>query len=127
MPIVNPPQDTIDITDLVEKLRSSFVEWGVTFILAAISAVPYLQWLKLPVIRQLFRWILTKLLKIISHAIEMQAFFLNTAIRKSGQAHDFTSAVNALNNLPPTATEEEYAAYEQKRMDAFRNFVLMVN
>jgi hypothetical protein len=127
LPANPPPSGTIDITNLVEQLRQAFVRWGTQFIINAAAAVPYLSWLGLPVIRQLFQFIVNKLLDVLSKAMEMQGFFMNTAIRKASQAKDFVDAVAAKEALPPTASNEEYENAEKRQMVAFRNFVMFTN
>lgn len=120
-----PDHSSIDITDLVEKVRSSFVTWGTKFIITAASEVPWLSWLGLPIIKPLFEFMLTKILEALSVGIEMQAFFTNTAIKKASQAKDFVNAVEVKNSLPPIATKDEYEKAELNQMAAFRSFVLL--
>lgn len=122
-----PPTGTIDITNLVETVRSSFVTWGTAFAFSAIVAVPGFQWVGFPVISSLVKSAIEFVLNVISKASVMQAFFMNTAVRKASQAVDFIDAVAAKNNLPPTATDLEYENAEKAEMAAFRNFVLLTN
>lgn len=115
----------VDITDLVERLRQSFVSWGTKFVIISAASVPWLAFLSLPVIRELFEFILTQIIDALSKGLEMEAFFFNTAIRKASQARDFIEAVEAKNALPPTASKEEYESAEKRQMAAFRNFVIV--
>lgn len=115
--------DTIDITNLVEQLRQTFVTWGTNLIMTEIGLVPWLAWLNLPVIRQLFVFFLGEILQVLSKAIEMQGFFMNTAIRKASQAQDFVDAVTAKTNLPADASIQDILLAEEKQMQAFTAFV----
>ncbi len=122
-----PPSGTIDITDLVEKTRSSFVSWAVLYLYGLETAIPGMEWVALPILKDIDQEILKTLLDMLSKSAVMLAFFTNTAIRKASQAKDFTDAVHAKDSLPPTATQEEYARAEQAQMVAFRNFVMVSN
>lgn len=122
-----PAPGTVDLTNVVEAVRSSFVTFAVTFIEGAAATSPATSWLLVPVIRQAFHAGLTWAIGALSKAVEMQAFFLNTTLRKQGQAADFVQAVDALAALPKTASKEEYANAEKLRMDAFRRFVMVTN
>lgn len=124
----NPPNTgTIDITNVVENLRQSFVNWGVAYVYGLEVAVPGLEWVALPVISELDKTAIQAILDLISKSVIMEAFFINTTIRKASQAQDYVSAVDAKNSLPPTATKDEYEAAEKAEMSAFRNFVLITN
>ncbi len=122
-----PPTGTIDITDLVEKTRSSFVSWAVLYLYGMEIAIPGMEWVALPILQDIDKEILKVLLDMLSKSAVMMAFFTNTAIRKASQAKDFTDAVHAKNALPTTATPEEYENAEKAQMAAFRNFVLVSN
>lgn len=120
-------QTVIDLTDLVEKTRSAFVDWAVGFIFAEEIAIPGMEWVALPVISDIDRAIIKAVVDALSKAVVMQAFFLNTAIRKADQAQDFADAANALENLPKDASDATYKAAEAQRALAFRNFVMVTN
>jgi hypothetical protein len=122
----NPPgSGTIDITNLVETVKTTFINWASKLIVTTASGYfPPLAW---PVISTLFNYFVTKIVTVIANAAEMQAFFMNTAIRKASQAQDYINAVNAKASLPPTASDEEYEKAEQAEMAAFRNFVMVTN
>lgn len=120
-------EGTIDITDLVEKTRSAFVDWAVTTIYAEEIATPGLEWVGLPVVKDIDQAILRAVLDALSKQAIMQAFFMNTTIRKASQAKDFLDALNAKNALPADATKEQYEQAERNQMDAFRRFVVVTN
>lgn len=123
--VETPPTGTIDITDLVEKLKKTWIKWAVGLVVKTAQAyVPFLAW---PVVSQIFEFIVSQIVTIISNAAEMQGFFINTAIRKASQAKDFVDAVDAREALPPTATNEEYENAEAKQMLTFRNLVMVTN
>lgn len=119
--------DTIDITDLVSKTRSTFVEWAVMYAYGQLILVPGLTWMALPVVKSIVQWFIQIVVNDISNAAVMEGFFLNTAIRKATQADDFVQAVNAKNNLPKDASDDEYNQAERVQMDSFRNFVAVTN
>lgn len=117
----------IDITDFVEKARSTFVLAGLLYIKGLILAVPGLGWLNLPIISSLLNAGLKYVLNTLSEWAVMAAFFENTAIRKSSQAQDYVDAVNRKDQLPPEASDAEYEKYELAEIDAFTRFVLITN
>lgn len=122
-----PPTGTIDITDLVEKIRQSWVTWGVAEVSAAVLGIPGIggflififNWFGKPLVELVFNFI--------SKRGVMLAFFLNTAVRKASQAKDFTDAVHAKNSLPDSATKEEFANAENHEIIQFINFALISN
>lgn len=118
---------TIDITDAVEAMRSTFVIWAENMLETAIVAVPYLGWLAYPVIKIFFgaaiKWCLNKL----SKTGVMGAMFLNTALRKPAQAKDFTSVVAYKNSLPKDVSDETYKNAESAQIIAFDRFVRVSN
>lgn len=122
---MEPPKDTIDITNVVESLRKSFVEWGVAYVFGLQVALPGMGWLALPIISDLDRAIIRAILNALSLSAVMEAFFLSTAIRKASQAQDYISAVDSKNALPPTATNKEIKDAEEKEMVAFRHLVIL--
>lgn len=119
--------DTIDITDLVEQTRSTFVDWGVDYIFALEISAPGMAWLALPVIKDINLYVLRKLLDALTKSAVMQAFFMNTVMRKATQSKDFTDAIEAINKLPGNVTDEEYAKYEAAKLVAFRHFVSLTD
>lgn len=120
-----PPTGTIDITNLVGAVKDTWVRWATNLATtAARNAMPFLAW---PVFSQLLDYIVGKIVETIADGIEMQGFFLNTALRKASQARDYVDANTALKALPSTATDEEYENAEKAEMLAFRNFVLLSN
>lgn len=117
----------IDITDLVEKARSTFVTWGVNAIFAEIIIQPYCSWLALPVFSFITKQILTFVLNFLSNTVVMQAFFTNTAIRKASQAQDYVDAVNAKDSLPPDVSDADYEKAELAEISSFNAFVAVTN
>lgn len=125
LPTNSPPTGTIDITNLVDVMKSTWIQWATSYVVAlAVAAFAPLGW---PILGPIFSFIVGKIVAIIANAIEMESFFINTAVRKASQAVDYINAVNAKNDLPSTATDAEYQAAEQAEMSAFRNFVLITN
>jgi hypothetical protein len=122
-----PPTGTIDITNLVVTLRNTWIRWATKLVISAASSTIYTAWLKWPVVGTLFEMLVKMGVTAIANGLEMQGFFLNTAIRKASQAEDFIAANDALNALPPTVTDEEYENAEKREMAAFRNFVRVTN
>lgn len=122
-----PPTGTIDITDLVSSLKDSFVSWAVAYIYGLIIAVPALSWLAIPGFSGVFKFMLKFVFNLLANSVVMEAFFLNTAIRKASQAQDYVAAIAAKDGLPPTASQKEYQDAEAKQMAAFRNFVMLSN
>lgn len=118
---------TIDITATVDNLKSTFVTWAVAYIYGLEIAVPGLEWVATPIISQLDQAALKAILNMLVGSVVMEAFFLNTAIRKASQAQDYVDAITAKNALPPTATQTEYAHAEAAEILAFRNFVTLGN
>lgn len=112
---------SIDITDLVEKMRDTFVKAETEVIYAMATA--NLPWLGLPIIGLVFKKVIEWMLTIATRGAVMQAFFANTAIRKSSQAQDYIDAIAAKASVSPTATDEEYKKYEQAEIAAFNEFV----
>lgn len=119
------PTGTIDITNTVDNLKSTFVTWATAYIYGLeIAAVPALA---TPIISDLDKALVKEILNLLTSAAIMEAFFLNTAIRKASQAQDYVDAINAKNKLPPTASQDEYAKAEALEVVAFRNFVMLGN
>lgn len=113
----------VDITETVEELRQAWVTWSIRYINGLEAATPELMWLNGSLTNSVEEAILKVILDAISKAVEMQAFFLNTAIRKASQAKDFTKVVREIREKQENMTEEEFEKAEQRKMDAFRNFV----
>lgn len=124
---VTPPLGTIDITDTVESLRSAWVDWGVAYVFGLEVAIPGMEFVALPVIVDVDKFLIHGVLTAISKAEVSLAFFMETAVRKASQAQDLISAVKAKNSMPATSSDVELAAAEQKQMIEFRNFVLVTN
>lgn len=118
-----PNTGVIDITDLVESMRSTFVSWAVKTSHAALIATPAFSWLGLPIVSSIYSTVATKALDVISKAGTMQAFFINTAIRKPAQAQDYIDALTKKASLADTATDAEYMEAEKNEINAFNSFV----
>lgn len=114
------PADTIDITDTVEKMRLTFVEWGVGFVYGQEIAIPGMEWLALPVVSDIDKAIIRMVIEHLSKSVVMGGFFGNTALRKPAEAMDYVAAVNAVDQLSATATDDEYEKLTRAKMDAFR-------
>lgn len=118
---------TIDITDLVAKITDTAIKVETKAALIGIAAIPYAgKFLLLPVIRIFTEAFVEKIITNLQNGITQQAFFLNTAIRKASQAHDYVDAKNALENMKD-ATDEQYQAAEEREMALFNNFVRVTN
>lgn len=126
-PASPPPTGTIDVTDLVEKLKATWIRWATTTVVTTAKALPYLSWLAVPVVSTLFEFSVEKIVTVLANALEMQGFFIHTAIRKAGQAGDYINAIAAKAALPSTATNLEFENAEKAEMAAFRNFVMLTN
>jgi hypothetical protein len=116
---------TIDITDLVEKMRQTFVIWAVDYVFEVWAVMPGWQWLRLPVVHFIVKKLVELTATVISKAAMMQAFFVNTAIRKAAQAQEYLDAMNVKEQLPTTATDDEYEKAERLELAAFDNFVMV--
>lgn len=119
--------NVIDITALSESLRKSFVSWASDYVFIQASTTPGLSWIVLPVIRPLVQFMITQVLNILTVSAVMEAFFLNTSIRKSSQANDYVAAVEAKNNLPTNVSDSDYENAEQNEINAFNSFVTLGN
>ncbi len=86
-----------------------------------------MSWVALPVISEIDRAVLKLIFDAFSKAAVMEAFFMNTAIRKASQAQDYVDAIDARKALPAGSTMEDYKIAEQKEMLAFRNFCMVSN
>ena len=119
------PTGTIDITNTVESIKTTFVTAATAYIYGLeVAAVPEVG---LPIISQLDQAAVKGILNALTGWALLEAFFLNTAIRKASQAQDYVEAITAKNALPPTASQEVYAKAEAAEIAAFRNFVLLGN
>ncbi len=117
----------IDITNIVENMRETFVSWASAYVFAQAVATPGLTWLNLPIIRTIFKAIINAILNMLTLSAVMGTFFLNTALRKASQAQDYVDALAVKRNLPPTASEAEYEKAEQDEISAFNSFVILGN
>lgn len=115
----------IDVTNLAESLRSSFVSWASAYIFAQAIATPGLSWLALPIVNTIVKATIDSVLNILTRSAVMEAFFLNTSIRKASQAQDYVDAVTLKNNLPPNVSDADYEKAEQDEISAFNSFVTL--
>ena len=122
-----PPTGTVDITTTVNSLVSSFETWANNFLFGELILIPWMTWAALPVLSTLVKAAIGWGVNLLVGSAVLEAFFLNTAIRKASQAQDYIDAVTLKNSLPATATQEEYQNAENAEMVAFRNFVLLSN
>jgi hypothetical protein len=113
--------DTVDITDLVDTMRESFVKWGEEYAVNAAILSPGFGWLALPVVNLFFRGIVKWVLNIVAKSLIMEAFFLNTSVRKASQASDYVNAVNKRKLIK--YGDASYEKAEQDEIKAFNNFV----
>lgn len=119
------PPNEIDITNLVNFFQTSFITYAVNYVYTLATTTAGLTWLALPVISGVFKWALELILEAVANDVTMEAFFLNTAIKKASEAQDYLDAVNTKNNLPTTATEAQIAQAEQNEMVAFKSLVVL--
>lgn len=128
MPALDDEAGIIDVTNVVENMRSTFVTWAVSYLVTEASVIPYLGVVvNMPILRWIFKDGLTFFLNLLTKSEVMLAFFLNTAVRKASQAEDYTKAVAYKISLPPSATDADYAEAEQDEIAAFNSFVVLGN
>ena len=108
-------------------MRATFCTLASTALYSATIAVPALSWLSLPIVSFIYKQLLNFLVGTLSKDAVLEAFFLNTAIRKSSQAHDYVDAVQAKKALPANVSKDDYAKAEQIEIQAFNNFVRFSN
>lgn len=118
---------SVDITDLVSKIKLTWIQFAMKGVMTIVRATPWLSWLGWPVISQIFEFFLERLITLIADGIEMEAFFFNTALRKANQAKDFIAAIQAKDALPQTASYKEFYEAEQRQMVAFRSLVVLTD
>lgn len=121
------PDGTIDVTNLVETMKETWIITSRELIMTSILAIPglgiFLTWCVRAFGAQVIEWILRAL----ADSALMLAFFGNTALRKASQAGDYVATVNHKNSLPETATDAEYEAAERMEIDAFNRFVAVTS
>lgn len=122
-----PADGTIDITNTVSNMSDTFVTLAYNYLTGLALAIPgigpVLTWFIKIFAGPLIKWGLEKL---VVWSV-MQAFFMNTAIRKASQATDYTEAMKIKLGLPEDVSDEEYANAEAAEMHAFVNFVMVTN
>lgn len=77
----------------------------------------------LPIVSAINKEVLRYILSALSKSTVMEAFILNTALRKASEAKDYVDAVKLKDSLPDDVSDEEYEKHERKEMDAFVAFV----
>jgi len=112
-----------DITALSDKLGSTFESWAVSFLLREITSISGLVWLSWPILNPLLTFFLTRVISRLCRSIEMRSLFFHVAIRKAESAQRYLNAKMTLENLPPTATDDEYEQAEKLAMAAFCSLV----
>lgn len=115
-------QNEIDITDLVEKMRLTFVTLETDAAFAALSSVSGMQWVTLPLVSDAVKALIRAIINPLSNRAVMGAFFLNTALRKASEAKEYIKAVNDKESLQDV-TDQEYEAAERAEIAAFNQFV----
>lgn len=109
------------IEDLVRQAKSSFYSWALeTSMTALVVAQP---WIGLPVVNQIARIIVGKILWLLIEQGELGAFILNTKFMTSEQAKDYRFAVARLMLLSDNATTEEWEVAERNVNEAFNRLV----
>jgi hypothetical protein len=124
---MGPENNVVDITNVAESMRGTFVTWAINYLYAQAVVTPGFTWLSLPIISSVFRSGLTYLLNILTVSAVMDAFFINTSIRKASQAQDYVDALTLKNGLPTTVSDAEYEKAEQAEIAAFNSFVVLGN
>ena len=112
----------VDVTDLVEKARSTWVTWATGYLFGLEAAIPGMEWVALPVISDIDKAILEAILDALSKSVVMEGFFINTAIRKASQAQDYLSAKNFKDSLPENVSDADFEKAERAEIDAFISF-----
>jgi hypothetical protein len=108
------------LEDLVRKAKSSFHSWSLELAMGAIvTAQP---WLGLPVINQITRIIVSRILTVLIDQGELGAFILNTKFLVSVQAQEYRYAVAKLIFLDK-ASDAEYEKAERNVNEAFNRLV----
>lgn len=124
MLLVENQNQPLDITELVEGMRSSFVTWATSYVFYTLSTNVGTKWVTLPVINAIVKAFLHWTFNRVSGAVEMEIFFLNTAMRKMDQSHDYVNARKAKNEAK---TDEEFERLERAEIMAFADFVRLNN
>ena len=119
---------TIDITNLVSSMTSDFVSIETDLAMTEIALIPSVgPFLVGPVIGVITKFVVEKIISKLANGVRQQAFFFNTAVRKASQAGDYADASNALASLPESTSDADYKAAEEKRAQAFNDFVVLTN
>lgn len=88
----------------------------------ALASVQGLQWLRLPIIRDIAKKLVEIIIEGLSKRPTQLAFFTNTAIRKASQAADYITAVDQKESLGDVS-DEVYEKAELLEILTFSNLV----
>lgn len=115
--------ESIDLTNIVENMKGTFVIAAKDYLVSELLTLPGLgiagRWFIEVLAGAAIAWLLTRL----SNSVMMIAFFESTTIRKLHQSFDYMNAVEAKNNLGPTANQEDYENAERLEISTFAKFV----
>lgn len=114
---------TIDLTELAKFIENDAGALAGEAAYQWLASTWFGAWLRLPIISTLAKAAIAKLFEVGFKAGVMQAFFLNTAIRKAGQAKDYVTATRAMKT--PAADIEDAKKKEAFRMKAFTELVMV--
>lgn len=112
----------MDISNLIDQLKDTWIRWAVTLIMNAVSVTPGLTWLRWPIISAIFETIIRYIMTAIANGLEMEGMFYQTAIRKADQAHEY---IHAHEHLKSVVTEKDYELAEKIEMALFHDFVVL--
>lgn len=115
--------DQVDVSELAASLKGSFELWAARYLLSHVIVVPGLAWLGWAGVSALALAALTGLVSFLTDSAILDAFFLNTAYQKAGEARAYLAAVATTAAVSSEATNEEYAVAEEAEILAFSKFV----
>lgn len=118
---------TIDITETVEYMRSSFVLTAQRYIMGLLFTLPGVGPIAGTLLKILMKPFLGWILDRLSTWAVMEAFFANTIMRKANQAIEYTDAIKFKKSLPPETSNDEYEKAELEEINKFNNLVLLTN
>lgn len=92
--------------------------------ITAALATPYLSWLNIPVIRDIFNWIVVKIANLIYSQLEEGTVFLIISVRTQAQNNAYKAALeNYKTTVTDQKTPEEISNAKQKLKDALRDLI----
>jgi hypothetical protein len=80
-------------------------------------------WVRLPVIYQVFKWLIEFILSTAINKTELGAFFLFIDVRTSMQGREFIEAAQKNRQAQMNGTQKEKLTAERNLIDSFRAFV----